>query len=41
MNYEYVVKKVAEGMDVEDALDDFQNEYFENRCGILYSKFNI
>jgi len=28
-------------MDVEDALDDFQNEYFENRCGILYSKFNI
>ena len=28
-------------MDVEDALDDFQNEYFENRSGILYSKFNI
>ena len=36
MNYEYVVKKVAEGMNIEDALYDFQNEYFENR-----SKFNF
>lgn len=41
INYSAVVRRVAEGMDVEDALDDFQNEYFENRSGILYSKFNI
>ena len=26
-----ILGKVAEGMHVEDALDDFQNEYFENR----------